>query len=333
MAYQYYLKKCGHQELGSVGTDGHPNRGRYLLIGMRPEILDFFPTLSSAQLNDFAPVACIPLFLENKPKVYCHFVYHNDKFHGSIARFPRNEYRLYLSKELEGGEYRLKTNDIVIFRKEKNNKKNSPLYMDLVSPNDTNNYTLCDQIIKDNSKSKKYAVYTGVLDFFESKIPSKEYSVVRIDQRVIDTVEKTDFGNIEDRLKKLFTKTMFRDFLLVGYEGLCAITRQVIQHNELMNIEAAHIRPHAHNGNYLPSNGLMLSRDLHWAFDKGFFTLTDDYSVLVHPEANSSFLNQFSGKKIFIPSDPFFQPKKENILWHRTYIYGHFKIISGDYQE
>ena len=135
MVYQYYLKKCGHQELGSVGVDGHPKRGRYLLIGMRPEILAFFPPLSSAQLNDFAPVACIPLFLENKPKIYCHFVYHNDKFHGSIARFPRNEYRLYLPRELEGGEYRLKKDDIVIFRKENPDEIVSPLYMDIVSTN------------------------------------------------------------------------------------------------------------------------------------------------------------------------------------------------------
>lgn len=328
MAYQYFLKKCGHQELGSVGADGRPKRGRYLLISKNPEILSFFPPLSIAQLNDFAPVACIALFLQSKPKVYCHFVYHNDKYHDSSARFPRNEYRLYLSLDLEGGEYRLKVNDIVIFRKEKEDDVNSPLYMDIATADDPKSYSICNKLITDSSFAGDFTTFSGQLDFFESKVPQNKYSVVKIDKRVLDTIENSSPETIL-KIDDLFNQAMFRDFLLVGYEGLCAITRQVIRHNALMNIEAAHIRPRAHNGTYLPSNGLMLSRDLHWAFDKGFFSLTDDFTVLVHPDSNSSFLNQFSGKKIYIPSNPFFQPDVKNIQWHRSHLYGQFKNISG----
>ena len=328
MPFHYYLKRCGHQELGSVGRDGKPQRGRYLLTCMRPEVLSFFPPLSQSQLNDFAPVACIPLFLPEKTKVYCKFVYHNDRFHGSTAAHPRNEYRLYLSMELEGNQYRLKAGDIVIFRKEIQDDINSPLFMDHVPPADAEHYNYCNQLIDNSPLNGGYALFDGDLDFFESKVSPTESANVKIDPKVISQIETFDPEN-NPKIDSLFNQVMFRDFLLVGYQGLCAITRQVIRHDALMNIEAAHIRPRAHEGNSLPSNGLMLSRDLHWAFDKGFFSLTDECNILVHPDANSPFLEQFSGKQIFIPTEPFFRPNVENIRWHRQYLYGQFKNITG----
>ena len=108
---KYYLKKCGFQELGSV-RDGKPQRGRYLLTSMNKEVLAMFPPLSETQLNDSAILPVIPLY--SGKKVYCNFVYHNDKFHGSTAAHPRNEYRLYLNKELEEQILLFSENDIII---------------------------------------------------------------------------------------------------------------------------------------------------------------------------------------------------------------------------
>ena len=70
---KYYLKKCGHQELGSVGADGKAQRGRYLLTSMDENVLSIFPSLTTAQLNDSALLPIIPLY--SKKKVYCNFVY------------------------------------------------------------------------------------------------------------------------------------------------------------------------------------------------------------------------------------------------------------------
>ena len=328
MPYNYYLKQCGHQELGSVGADGHSHRGRYLLISKPPCVLSFFPLLSPTQRNDFAPVACIPLYLPEKPKVYCNFVYHNDMYHGSTAAHPRNEYRLYLSRDLEGNQCHIEEGDIVIFRKKAEEDINSPLFLTLVKPSDTANYSRCSSIITQSPLRGKNAVFSGELDFFEALVPAEEVSRVVVDSMVMETLRNV--GNVvPPQLESLFNQTMFRDFLLVGYQGLCAVTRQVIRHGEMMNIEAAHIRPRAHHGSFLPSNGLMLSRDLHWAFDKGFFTLNDRYEVLVHPEANSTFLDQFNGRPIFIPNDSFFRPSRYSIIWHRQHLYGQFRGITG----
>lgn len=77
---RYYLKRCGHQELGSI-REGKAQRGRYLLTSM--DAIDFFPSLSTTQLNDSALLPIIPLY--SGKKIYCTYVYHNDKYHGSTA--------------------------------------------------------------------------------------------------------------------------------------------------------------------------------------------------------------------------------------------------------
>lgn len=321
---KYFLKKCGSQELGSVDASGKPQRGRYLLISMNPDILSFFPPLSTAQLNDFVPIACKPLFGSER-KVYCNFVYHNDKYHGSTAKHPRKEYRLYLNKELEGGQNLFVKNDILVFRKENENDINSCLYLEHI-PVGSSHYAFFDQKISDAGLSGGYAMYEGDFPEMEAKISGdvEKGDNITIDNKIIKAF---DNAPTTPNAADLFNQVMFRDFLLVGYEGLCAITRTVIRHGALMNIEAAHIKPQAHHGNFLPNNGLMLSRDLHWAFDKGFFTITDDYRVKIHHEANSSFLTPFDGKELFIPRDPFFRPNLENIKWHRDNVFGTFRNI------
>jgi hypothetical protein len=321
---KYFLKKCGSQELGSVGASGRPRRGRYLLISMNPEVLSFFPPLSTAQLNDFVPVACKPLFGEER-KAYCNFVYHNNKFHGSSAKHPRNEYRLYLNKNLESGQNLFVKDDILVFRKENETDINSSLYIEYI-PVGSSYYTFFDQKIADSGLAGGYAIYEGNFQEMEAKIAGERENGenISIDKKIIKAFDDApDTPNAAD----LFNQVMFRDFLLVGYNGLCAVTRTVIRHGVLMNIEAAHIRPHAHHGNYLPSNGLMLSRDLHWAFDKGFFTITDNYKVKIHKDSNSSFLAPFEGRDLFIPEDPFFRPNLENIKWHRDNVFGTFRNI------
>ena len=70
--FSYFLKKCGSQELGSVGLDGRVQRGRYLMISMNDEVLSFFPPLSHAVLNDSALLPIIPLYSGNKVLDWLH---------------------------------------------------------------------------------------------------------------------------------------------------------------------------------------------------------------------------------------------------------------------
>ena len=322
---KYYLKECGHQELGSVGADCKAQRGRYLLTSMDENVLSIFPSLTTAQLNDSALLPIIPLY--SKKKVYCNFVYHNDKFHGSKAKHPRNEYRIYLNKALENNTYLFKTDDIIVMRLAETSETDQEngqkvYYLDYVKCNGSALYNQLNSIISDYPIPGGYGIFDGIIPEFEEKvadIANPEECQVEIDDSVTNRV-----SNSMDSVASLFNAISFRDFVMTGYGNLCAITGTVIRYESYMNLEAAHIRPKSHGGLFLPNNGLALCRDLHWAFDKGFFTLSDKLEVMVHPKATSDYLRSFDGKKIRLPQNPFFIPDLNNVKYHRDNVYGLF---------
>ena len=66
---------------------------------------------------------------------------------------------------------------------------------------------------------------------------------------------------------------------------------------DLFNLEAAHIKPQAHQGTFLPCNGIAMCRDMHFAFDKGFFCISDDYRVIVSEKLKGNwFYEEYNGK-------------------------------------
>ena len=78
-----------------------------------------------------------------------------------------------------------------------------------------------------------------------------------------------------------------------------------------------------------PRNGLALSRSAHWAFDAGIFTISDQYEVIVHPEAKRALSHHFpvieaDRKRIHLPSDTAYHPHQEALSWHREKRFGLF---------
>ncbi len=322
---KYYLKRCTHQELGSVVAGGKPQRGRYLLTSMNENVLSMFPPLSKTQLNDSTLLPMIPLY--SGKKIYCNYVYHNDKFHGSTAKHPRNEYRIYLNKALENHTCLFETNDIIMMRMssvmdEESGDIQNIYYLDYIRNQESKLYKELNSVIENSPISGGYGIFEGTIAEFEEKVSQMgipDECEVEIDESVTNRI-----SSAADAVAALFNATSFRDFVMVGYNHLCAITGTVIRHESYTNLEAAHIRPKSHGGLYLPNNGIALCRDLHWAFDKGFFTLNDELEVVVHKQVTSDYLQSFNGKKIRVPQDPFFAPDLENVKYHRENIFGLF---------
>lgn len=328
----YYIKKLGKQELGSIGPDGKPQRGRYFLCSMHPKMLPFFPPLSKTQINDSALVPIVPFY--SSQKVYCNYVYHNDKFNGSTAAHPRNEYRLYLNRELEGGTLLFKEADIVILRKASiqvasaNNAgipDTQEVYLlDLINDTTTQLYSFCNDIISKSEMDGNYGYFEGTIKDFENKAANIITSA-QLDVKVDASVTKLLSSGVAEHIASLFNSTTFRDFVLAGYTNVCAVSGTIISWQKFNNLEAAHIKPNSHGGLYIPNNGIPMCRDIHWAFDKGFFTITDDFAIKVHPDINSEFLRSFDKKKIITPIDSFFKPSLENLHYHQSNVYGLFK--------
>lgn len=171
-----------------------------------------------------------------------------------------------------------------------------------------------------------YAIYEGIITEIEKEIKKLcERDIDEIDTVIEDTVTaKAQSGDV-DEMANLFNSVSFRDFVMTGYKNKCAITGNVIRYGSFMNLEAAHIWPRSHKGLYLPSNGIALCRDMHWAFDKGMFTIDDNFKVIVHPEVESNYLKKYNRKSLFIPENAFFRPDINNLHYHQTHIYGLFK--------
>ena len=320
---RYYLKRCGYQELGSI-KDGKAQRGRYLLTSM--QTLDFFPPLSTTQLNDKTILPIIPLFTGKK--LYCSFVYHNDKYHGSTAKNKRNEYRLYLNRQLDNNEHPFETDDIVIIRNgeiSENNETQQVFFLDLIKDTGSILYNQLNTIINSSPIKGGYGVIEDdTLQEFERKVDALSNNLEisdTIDDSVTNQLITSDLRTIDNIFN---SSSMFRDFVMASYNYRCAITGMVIRYETLFNLEAAHIKPRSHNGSFMPNNGIALCRDMHWAFDKGFFTLTNDYIIKVHPQITSDWLFSYNGKNIQLPKEQFYRPLPENIKYHNDNVFGLF---------
>lgn len=324
---KYYLKKCGFQELGSVGDDGKAKRGRYLMTSMNADVLAFFPPLSKDILNDTAVLPIIPLYTGKK--TYCNYVYHNDKFNGSSAKHKRNEYRIYLNTELEDHCYYFESQDIVIMRAERvgsveDDEEQQVYFLDVLKDHSSGEYISLSRYIEDYPITGGYAIFDGELDFFEARveyIKNNDYETdIVIDPTVTKRIEQS--GN--EAKANLFNPATFRDFVLAGYGNACAVTGKKTENTFGEGIDVVYIKPRGDGGSCLPSNGLPLIKDMSMLFVQGYFTLSDKLEILVHPQSTISLLNELHLQQIRIPPKTLFQPDKENLEYHRTHVFGTF---------
>jgi hypothetical protein len=325
----FYIKKLGSQELGSPKADGSVSRGRYIYVTKAYE--NFFPFLSTTITNDNVLIPIIPPF--NDEKIYSTLVYHNDKF--NVPNGTRDEYRLYLNRNLDPNRNYFQVNDILVFERFETGSP-VPIYITYRFNAEHEFYNQLSEIIELSPIKGGHALANEELNFIPQRQINFSEATVIIPEEVMtvavtqqEEVLKAEEQNIEDvRGASLFNSDSFRDFVLMAYGYKCAITGKVIGYKSLYNLEAAHIQPKAQSGTFLPCNGIALCRDMHWAFDKGFITISDDFTIIVHEQMTKSILIEYSGQKIFTPVDAYFQPEKKFLKHHRENIFGLF-LYSG----
>lgn len=328
---RYFLKRCGFQELGSVGEDGKPKRGRYLMSSKTDEVVDFFPPLSIEIPNDTAMLPIIPLY--TRLKTYCSYVYHNSKYTGTTAKHARNEYRIYLNNEIENHQLYFTSEDIVIMRKsttptlDESGNEQEVYYLDLLRDHSSALYVRLNKYIDSYPIKGGYAMYDEELPFFEKQVTEFEsgqyVTDIVIDKSVTDRINKST----EENQNHIFNPATFRDFVLSGYGNACAISGQLAKGLIGMGVDVVYIRPRNDGGNCLPSNGISLAKQFSLAFLQGKFTLSDHYEIIIHPDSDIPELEEYRLKQIRIPPNKFFQPDKDSVRYHREHIYGSFKNI------
>lgn len=337
---QFFIKRLGSQEMGSPtkNSDGSFtfHRGRYLLVSK--EFLNFFPYLSKTVLNDSTALPLIPPHLNEI--VYAQYVYHNSK-HVDTAYVDgqgRDEFRIYLNSQIDDNKRLFAPNDLVVFMKCQDGDVN--YYALKVIPPTSSDYSFwLDKLTNGN-----YGFWEGEPHSpfaINYQIPKTSATILE-DKRVVEAVENQQAQVIDEIDKNdpskimgadLFNSRTFHDFVMMAYGEMCAITKRVISCNGFNNLEAAHIMPQAHKGSFLPCNGIAMSRDMHCVFDKGFFTIEDDYTIIVHPDvlATYSYLNEYNGHHIIVPQVEYFRPLPRFLKHHRDNVYGTFRQIRSNW--
>ena len=116
----------------------------------------------------------------------------------------------------------------------------------------------------------------------------------------------------------------FRIHILAAYDYTCALTGyRLATISGTSIVDAAHIHQFADSRNNELGNGIALCKNAHWLFDKGLWTISDDFRVVV---AASRFtesgkpdllLGSYQGRCLRLPDDRTLWPSPAHLAWHR----------------
>jgi len=114
----------------------------------------------------------------------------------------------------------------------------------------------------------------------------------------------------------------FRVMVTDAYHRRCAITHSPV----LYVLDAAHIKPYQLGGPHSLANGLLLRKDVHTLFDRGYLTVTPQHKIEVSQRIKEQFENgkeyyALHGSSIQVPPDEWTRPAAEFLCWHNSNVY------------
>jgi putative restriction endonuclease len=138
-----------------------------------------------------------------------------------------------------------------------------------------------------------------------------------------DDVVKADAKRYEEARER-GREARFRLTVVPAYNYTCAlIGYRCVTVDAGSIVDAAHIHQFADSRNNHPQNGLALSKNAHWMFDAGLWSLDNDYRVIVaasrFDEAGAAafLLKRKAGQQVHLPGKRDYWPNKADLAWHR----------------
>jgi putative restriction endonuclease len=118
--------------------------------------------------------------------------------------------------------------------------------------------------------------------------------------------------------------SVFRKVLLDQYDHACAFTGRSFRSPvsaQIIGLDAAHVVPVQFDGTDHPANGILLSKDLHWAFDRGLIGVAADRTIVVPQSVQSmtgnGFLCSLHGARMREAKSERMRVLEEALGWHR----------------
>lgn len=128
---------------------------------------------------------------------------------------------------------------------------------------------------------------------------------------------------LEDEQAVIVRDGAFRKIVITTYNHTCAFCGlQILDANGQNIVDGSHIKPFSQFYDDRIDNGLALCKNHHWAFDRFWFTIDDDYTIIiadklreVSPHAKP--MREFGGDRIILPSQQQYYPRVDAMRWHR----------------
>lgn len=125
---------------------------------------------------------------------------------------------------------------------------------------------------------------------------------------------------------RIARSSVFRQRIRNEYDYKCAISGTLIKTprtNALYEVQAAHIIPLSEGGPDDFRNGIALTSNIHWAFDKGLIGIDATRRVFVPQKVKlmpqNSFLSQYEGTQIQEASSTIWRVAPSAFDWHMSY--------------
>jgi len=191
-----------------------------------------------------------------------------------------------------------------------------PFYLDeknwIQVPKDWNRNIVQGKVY-DTSESSGYRLYEQV------QMTLQQNSILTATQEIY---QEKRYGK-EQIIKPRIGQGAFKVLITDAYQRRCAITGE----KTLPVLEAAHIKPYSLNGPHDVKNGLLLRKDFHTLFDRGYITVDKNYTVEVSHRIKEDYGNgreyyiHHGSKLIILPERQDQLPDQNYLEWHNENVY------------
>ena len=127
---------------------------------------------------------------------------------------------------------------------------------------------------------------------------------------------------LEDEQTVIVRDAAFRKIVVSTYNHTCAFCGLQILDSDGRNIvDGSHIKPFSQFYDDRIDNGLSLCKNHHWAFDRYWFSINDNYTIVVsknlrEESPNAKPMREFEGDRIILPAQEQYYPRLDAIRWH-----------------
>ncbi|MHC5762589.1 HNH endonuclease [Nostoc sp.] len=180
-----------------------------------------------------------------------------------------------------------------------------------------------------NSESRSVLTHVLIDSWFSDKTQDIEQLLqVNAFAELQDRLQRTGGKvyqpeELEDEQAVIVRDGAFRKIVISTYNQRCAFCGLQILDSLGQNIvDGSHIKPFSQFYDDRIDNGLSLCKNHHWAFDRFWFTINNDYTIIVadnlrEDSPNAKTMREFRGDRIILPAQQQYYPRQDSLQWHR----------------